>query len=183
MHPLSGRAEGRSKQRARGRTGKPELRSSQARALVLLQHEPRAPQAMKPALWLRLHPCAGTGITRTDVTAKTARPRSSRVVPSFLTNSFQITHASTSVSLLAAYLPLKPRTPSTHSISLATRTHLKARQRWQRAARFSSLQSSSPPASAPAREPGSSLPPLYLGEKLSSEIQLRCQFRQTMVLS
>lgn len=103
--------------------------NSAARRLVPLQHEPRAPQAMKPALWLRLHPCAGTGITRTDVTAKTARPRSSRVVPSFLTNSFQITHASTSVSLLAAYLPLKPRTPSTHSISLATRTHLKARQR------------------------------------------------------
>lgn len=38
-------------------------------------------------------------------------------------------------------------------------------------------------APAPAGGPGSSLPPLHLGEKLLSEIQLRCPFRQTTVLS
>ena len=103
--------------------------STAACRFVLLQHEPRTQQAVKPALRLRLRPCTGTGITRTVVTAKTAGPRSSQAVSSFLTNSFQITHASTSVSLLAAYLPLQPCNPSTHSIPLASRTHLKARQR------------------------------------------------------
>lgn len=72
---------------------------------------PRRQQAMKPAPWLRLHPCPGTGIARTEVTAKMARARSSQVASSFLTNSFRVTYVPTSVSLLAAYLPLQPCAP------------------------------------------------------------------------
>lgn len=111
VHHLSGRAETPQAERCSkptcpGRTGKPEHRSLQDRSL---QHKPRTQRAMKPRPWLRPHRCPGTGVTRTDVTAETAGPRSSQAVSSFLINSFQVTYAPTSVSL--PYLPLRPCAP------------------------------------------------------------------------